>query len=61
MSAEFDHYARAYSDLLRDPIRDRFARSAGFFHERKWTLLREFLEDAHTRRHDYADDLQDES
>ena len=43
MSAEFDHYARAYSDLLRDPIRDRFAGSAGFFHERKWALLREFL------------------
>jgi SAM-dependent methyltransferase len=45
VSAEFDHYARGYSDLLRDPIRDRFAGNAGFFHERKWEIIREFLLD----------------
>ena len=45
MNPEFDLYARAYSELLRDPIRDRFAGNTSFFHERKWTLIREFLAD----------------
>src|SRR6476620_8068114 len=43
MSAEFDRYAQAYSELLRDPIRDRFAGDGNFFHLRKWALIREFL------------------
>jgi SAM-dependent methyltransferase len=43
MNAEFDRYAPAYSELLRDPIRDRFAGDSNFFHQRKWALLEEFL------------------
>jgi SAM-dependent methyltransferase len=43
MGAEFDTYASAYSELLRDPIRDRFAGEGRFFHERKWELIRDFL------------------
>lgn len=41
---EFDHYARQYEALLRDPIRDRFEGSAGFFHRRKWELIEAFLD-----------------
>ncbi len=41
MSSEFDAYSAKYAELLRDPLRDRFA-TAAFFHERKWTLIREF-------------------
>src|SRR5687767_9186147 len=44
---EFDEYARTYQDLIREPIRDRFARNPRFFDERKWILLRDFFE---TRR-----------
>jgi SAM-dependent methyltransferase len=43
MSAEFDTYAPTYSELLRDPIRDRFAGDNRFFHERKWELINGFL------------------
>jgi SAM-dependent methyltransferase len=43
MSAEFDTYAPSYSELLRDPIRDRFAGDSRFFHERKWELISDFL------------------
>jgi SAM-dependent methyltransferase len=43
MSAEFDRYAGHYEDLLRDPIRDRFAASAEFFHFRKWRLIQDFF------------------
>ena len=43
MSAEFDRYAGQYEDLLRDPIRDRFAASAEFFHLRKWLLIQDFF------------------
>ena len=43
MSAEFDNYARDYQDLLKDPIRDRFAQDSAFFHARKWYLLRQVL------------------
>jgi SAM-dependent methyltransferase len=42
-NAEFDRYAENYDDLLRDPIRDRFVRSADFFHRRKWILIADFL------------------
>jgi SAM-dependent methyltransferase len=43
MSAEFDRYAGNYEDLLRDPIRDRFAVNAEFFHFRKWLLIQDFF------------------
>ncbi len=43
MSAEFDRYAGHYEDLLRDPLRDRFAASAEFFHLRKWLLIQDFF------------------
>lgn len=43
MAAEFDNYARNYQELLRDPIRDRFAGRADFFHRRKSILITEFL------------------
>jgi SAM-dependent methyltransferase len=43
MSAEFDNYARDYNDLLKDPIRDRFAHDGAFFHWRKWDLLSKLL------------------
>lgn len=43
MSAEFDDYARNYRDLLKDPVRDRFAQDAAFFHRRKWDLLKHIL------------------
>jgi SAM-dependent methyltransferase len=40
---EFDKYADQYSELLRDPIRERFAPGSTFFFERKWKLLTEYL------------------
>jgi len=43
MSAEFDRYAGDYENLLRDPLRDRFAASAEFFHFRKWLVIEDFL------------------
>jgi SAM-dependent methyltransferase len=43
MNSEFDRYAGDYDALLKDPIRDRFAQGASFFHLRKWLLLRDFL------------------
>jgi SAM-dependent methyltransferase len=43
MSTQFDQYATAYSDLLRDPIRDRFASSSQFFHQRKLALIFDFF------------------
>jgi SAM-dependent methyltransferase len=41
--AEFDQYAQNYEEMLRVPMRDGFARSAEFYHLRKWTLIAEFL------------------
>jgi ubiquinone/menaquinone biosynthesis C-methylase UbiE len=43
MKSEFDHYAGDYQGLLKDPIRDSFAKSSAFFHLRKWLLLEDFL------------------
>lgn len=40
---EFDQYAAQYAELLRDPIRDRFAPGSSFFFERKWILLEHYL------------------
>jgi SAM-dependent methyltransferase len=42
MNPEFDSYAGSYSELLRDPMRDRFG-DAIWFHRRKWDLVRSFL------------------
>jgi len=44
MPPEFDSYAREYSELLRDPVRDRFATTPLFFHQRKWSVIREFFD-----------------
>src|ERR1035438_2907108 len=41
--AEFDRYAQNYKELLRDPMRDGFARGGEFYHRRKWALIAEFL------------------
>src|SRR5579872_637343 len=43
MPTEFDHYAANYRELLKDPIRDRFAPGSAFFLQRKWILLAAFL------------------
>jgi SAM-dependent methyltransferase len=44
MPAEFDKFSDAYEDLLKDPIRDRFAASGhAFFHRRKLEILTGFL------------------
>ena len=43
MSAEFDRYARDYDDLLRDPIRDRFAGRTEFYHLRKWLVIQDLF------------------
>jgi ubiquinone/menaquinone biosynthesis C-methylase UbiE len=44
MPAEFDRFSGSYEDLLKDPIRDRFAESGhAFFHRRKLEVLIEFL------------------
>lgn len=43
MDPEFDRYAANYSQLIRDPIRDRFAADSEFFHRRKWMVIRDFL------------------
>lgn len=40
---EFDRYAAAYSELLRNPIRDLFSSDSGFFHRRKWMVIQDFL------------------
>jgi ubiquinone/menaquinone biosynthesis C-methylase UbiE len=43
MPAEFDNYAEDYSELLRDPIRDKFAGNTEFFHRRKAILIERHL------------------
>ncbi len=43
MPSEFDNYAAKYQELLRDPIRDKFAPGSQFFMLRKWWLLHDFL------------------
>jgi SAM-dependent methyltransferase len=41
--AEFDRYANEYEQLLKDPVRDRFAGDSKFFYERKLDLIRRFF------------------
>lgn len=40
---EFDRYAQRYDELLRDPIRDRFAAGGEFFFTRKWELIEAYF------------------
>ena len=40
--AEFDGYAADYEELIRDPIREKFAQSNRFFFERKIHVIRGF-------------------
>ena len=41
---QFDRLSPSYEELLRDPIRDRFAgNEPGFFHRRKADLIRRFF------------------
>lgn len=41
---DFDSYAPRYADLIRDPIREKFAASNRFFFERKLQVIRKFYE-----------------
>lgn len=41
--AEFEKYALAYSQLLDDPVRNRFTRDPLHFHWRKWILIERLL------------------
>lgn len=43
MPAEFDAYAHAYAEQLRDPLRDYFASNSEFFARRKLLLIRDFF------------------
>jgi SAM-dependent methyltransferase len=45
-SPEFDAFADSYEKLLADPLRNRFARSTGFFHRRRLEVLRRHLNSA---------------
>jgi hypothetical protein len=48
---EFDKFADTYADLLKDPIRDRFAGSGDtFFYSRKLNVLSAFLKQIIVRR-----------
>lgn len=42
-SPEFDQYAHSYAELLKDPIRSRFAYDPLHFHHRKWLLIERLL------------------
>jgi len=54
MSAEFDRYARDYDDLLRDPLRDRFADRTRFYHLRKWLVIQDILRRRSARSKDLS-------
>lgn len=43
LSPEFDQYASSYTELLEDPVRNRFARDPLHFHRRKWVLIEKLL------------------
>jgi SAM-dependent methyltransferase len=47
---EFDRYARQYSDLLHDPVREWFAPGSSFFVRRKWEVLWEYMAKTHARQ-----------
>ena len=54
---EFDAYAGDYAELIRDPIRDRFAASSRFFFERKLEIIQAFYrrQGMDTRKHAWLD------
>jgi SAM-dependent methyltransferase len=54
---EFDNYAASYEELLKDPIRDGFAGSPAFFHQRKRDLIRDYFRrnGVDTKRLSYLD------
>jgi len=55
---EFDRYSATYEELLKDPIRDRFAGARSeFFHIRKRDLIRDYFRrcSVDTRQLEYLD------
>jgi SAM-dependent methyltransferase len=55
---EFDQFSATYKELLKDPVRDRFAPSGTeFFHLRKQDLIRDYFRRRHidTRQLSYLD------
>jgi SAM-dependent methyltransferase len=54
---EFDTYAESYADLIRDPIRERFASTSRFFAERKLEIIQDFCSrtGTDTRKLDWLD------
>ena len=55
--AGFNAYASDYAELIRDPIREKFAASNRFFFERKLQIIRGFYErlDIATQKIDWLD------
>ena len=49
---EFNAYASDYAELIRDPIRDKFAASNQFFFERKLQIIREFCRSRNVDTHE---------
>jgi SAM-dependent methyltransferase len=56
-TTEFDQYAAEYEELVREPIRDRFASDPEFFTRRKWELLEDYFRSRgrDTRQMDWLD------
>jgi ubiquinone/menaquinone biosynthesis C-methylase UbiE len=40
----FDNYAGNYAELIKDPIREKFAENSLFFFERKIQVIRRFFQ-----------------
>jgi SAM-dependent methyltransferase len=50
---EFDQFSGNYEELLKDPIRDRFASGGSeFFHQRKRDLIRQYFTERSVNTHD---------
>jgi len=43
MASEFDHYARDYEAMQKDPLRHSFSEDGTFFIARKWLLIRSYF------------------
>jgi len=54
---EFDRFAESYPELIRDPIRDRFASGGRFFFERKIEIIQAYFRKtgAQTQQLDWLD------
>jgi ubiquinone/menaquinone biosynthesis C-methylase UbiE len=50
----FDAYASDYAELIRDPIREKFASGSRFFFERKIQVIRDFFNRAGIDTHDLS-------